>query len=1189
MGNSLGYRFRFCVGAFLVWTWAFLFCLPPSYGQIVKSTLSGTVSDATGAGVPGASVTATNVATGIVTKTTSDATGYYILPALNAGNYTLSVEKAGFKATVISGIRLLVAQQAGLDAQLEVGALATKVEVKGSASMVRTTTSTLSTVVGEREVVEMPLNLRRFEALALLVPGTVADNIQNIGSNGAGSEYGSTFGEAAFDANGNRNASNNVSIDGMVSRELLVGALGVSPPPDAIQEFSIQTNIYNAAFGKSAGSTVNIVTKSGTNEIHGGVYDFLRNQKLDARNFFATNQTNPVTGAELPGTARPQYQRNQFGADVGGPIRKNKTFFFAYYEGLRETKGLTILNNVPTAAEKQGDFSSFLTGTTINLCGAGGPTNLNYDSGQIFDPGAESLFTCPAGSAKAGSSVMVGAPISGNLIKTIDPVAQKFMPYWPTPNHPGSPNFIDETPRVRSDNQFGVRLDHTISAKDQLFGRYTFGQSNITDPSSNPYTTLPGFSDILYFRGQNVTLSWIHAFSQVLLNEARIGFQRNWNNNNCEKCPYPAGFAEGFGVKNLVAVGQEQVPFFSFSNFAGVGDSQYRPVQNPDMLGKLQDNLTWTHGRHLVVAGADLQWWDSLHAGSPSTPTGTFYFNGQYSALAGAMTGLSPVSDLVDGLLGYPNGAENQSTFSWDTIVGGTYHSFYVQDDFRATPNLSLNLGFRWEYRGRPHDKTDRLGMLVPLGPKFQIGNATQVSALPDAPNDAICTTYPWLLSSDGRCLIASSAERAKLGLEGGNRPSLQFPYYSSFAPRAGISWRPTHSNKAIIHSGYGIFIDSPNTHSLYPNLSPWYTAVGNFSYPFGSPPVLTDGQLTTTENVFLVPGIPPLTNQYINEKNPIHSPNPYVQQWSFGVESQLGENWAVEVDYVGNIGLYLSRRTRNQPLPGLGPVQPRRAYPDYGQTGYPTMDAQSSYQSLQAKLTKRMSHGQSFLLAYTYAKNISTTDGNEGSQGGVGNNGVQDANDPQLDRARSYIDARQRGVFSYIWQLPVGKGKRYLNGGGVADAFLGDWEFSGIASLQSGFPLSVRSPADYSNTQSANPRPDRTCNGAGPKTVSNWFDTSCFTVSALEAALTAGTPRFGNSGRNILDGPALANWDFGLLKNFKLGERFQLQFRAEFYDATNHPYFGYPHMTIGSSTTGVISSQAGGPRDIQFGLKLSF
>ena len=343
----------------------------PAQGQVINASLYGTVSDASGAAVPGATITATNVATAVATNTVSDATGDYLFPSLPPAAYDITVEKGGFKTTVISGITLLVDQKARIDAKLEVGGVTTKVEVTGAAPLVETKTASVGTVIGEQQAVDLPLNLRRLTSLAELVPGTVDDRGTGYAVIPAG---GSPFGvDVTYSAGGARDSSNTLLLDGMESRAWSTGGFAQIPPPDAVQEFKIQTNIYDAAYGKTAGSTMNLVTKSGANQFHGDAYEFLRNSDLDARNFFATNQVNPVTGAEIPGSARPEYRRNQFGVTLGGPIRKDKTFFFVYYDALREIKGLSLTNEVPTDVEKAGDLSSFLTGQTANLAARAGP------------------------------------------------------------------------------------------------------------------------------------------------------------------------------------------------------------------------------------------------------------------------------------------------------------------------------------------------------------------------------------------------------------------------------------------------------------------------------------------------------------------------------------------------------------------------------------------------------------------------------------------------------------------------------------------------------------------------------------------------------------------------------------------------------------------------------------------------
>jgi len=1162
----------------------------PCRAQGVNATLTGEVTDPSGGAVPQATVTATNVDTGVATGTTTDPAGVYTFASLPAGNYRIVAEKSGFKSTEISGITLLVYQKATLNITLQVGEVSTKVEVSGAAPLVSTTSASVGTVVGQQQVVDLPLNLREVGALAILVPGTVTDN-----GGFASSTLGSPFSQTTYVASGTRDSSNNTLIDGVDSRNMTFGGFALQPTPDAVQEFRIQTNVYDAAFGKAAGSTINLLTKSGTNQIHGTAYEFLRNSDLDAANLEATNQINPVTNQEIPGTARPEFRRNQYGVSMGGPIRKNKTFWFANYEGLRQIQGLSLTSFVPTDAEKSGNFSSFLTGQSMNLCGANGPANLNFDTGQLFLPGTESLFTCPAGSGLQNSTVLVGQPVPGNVITNIDPTGAKAVAIYPESNRPGVPNYVDQEPLVQNTSQFDVRIDQNFSPRDQVFGRYLFGQSSSIDPTTAS-SPLPGFADKTYFRGQNLALGWTHTFSSNLLNEWRFGFQRNWLDSNCEACPRAPGTMASFGIKNLVPVvpPSEGYPYFGMVNFDPIGDTNNRPLTSPDMQEKYSDNLTWIHGHHSVVVGADVQFWQVLRMYTDGYAHGEIDYSGEFSGLAGEIPGVTGVSDLADLLLGFPTDATRQVGLLPFNQVGGGFWSFYGQDNIKISRNLSVNIGLRWEYRRPSVDKRDNLITLVPTGAKFSgPGNATLVTPEPDAQNDALCTTpfYSYLLTSDGRCLIASSAQRAALGFTGRTRQSLLFPDYRDFAPRIGLSWAPLSSDRLVFHGGYGIFYDLPIFNQMHFGvIDPVHSPTGSYFTAFGAPPPLTNGVPTMTDNVFAAGGIPPLIDQVIGLFENDHSKTPRVQEWSIGFESQFSKDWGLELDYIGNNGKRLSdlHIFGNQPEPGVGPLQPRRPYPDFGPLLDSSFDAKSNYNSLQAKVTKRFSYGLTLLASYTWQRALDDNEGDEGFIAGSGNFAPQDDNDLDAFYGLSAYSAAQRLVFSYIYQLPVGSGRRFLNQGGVANQILGGWQVSGITSFQSGFPFSVGAP-DYSNTGSLNPFPDRTCNGNnGPKTTAEWYNINCFTTTFLSQALAAGEPRFGDAGRNILIGPGLKNWDLSLMKYFQLSERFKLQFRGEFYNAFNTPPLGLPGSFVGSPLNGVIGS-AGSPRDIQFGLKLLF
>jgi len=453
--------------------------------------------------------------------------------------------------------------------------------------------------------------------------------------------------------------------------------------------------------------------------------------------------------------------------------------------------------------------------------------------------------------------------------------------------------------------------------------------------------------------------------------------------------------------------------------------------------------------------------------------------------------------------------------------------------------------------------------------------------------NDALCTNDPSLVSAAGQCLIASSALRSRLGFTGKVRETLNFPNHTGgFAPRLGLAWRPFKSDKLVIRAGGGIFADLPDMTMYGGNTldNPIVSRTSTYNTAFGFPPPLTNGQPTTAGNVFFSAAVPILSQGVANYPAEAVFKLPRLYEWSFGIQSQLSTNWALDVSYIANKGQWLDNQHlwANQPEPGVGDLAPRRPYPDFNIMRWDTTDATSSYNSLQVKLTKRFFQGLSFLAGYTYAK-------------GLQNNGGDDNGDvPQDDNslAANYgpvtWDVRHRVVLSPIWELPVGNGKRFLNRSGVLDDILGHWRFSTIVTLQSGMPFTVYSNQDYSNTASTSPRPDRVCNGTGPQTVNEWFNVNCFTIAALEQALASGNPRFGNSGTEILIGPRFNNWDMALIKRVVITERLKLEFRGEFFNTFNTPHFRQPNSAKGTTNFGAIGG-AGESRDMQFGLKLTF
>jgi hypothetical protein len=1141
--------------------------------QEVTARLSGTVKDPAGALVPEAALSATNTSTGVVTRTTSGASGDYLFAQLAPGAYTLSVERTGFTTTVVSGISLNVDQKATVDVVLQVGQVNQSVQVEAAAPLVDSTSASLGTVVDQQPILDLPLNLRRTGALALIVPGTVDTTGRSLSSaNG----NGSGFNDNSYSGSGGRSTGNLILIDGMVSRALNNGGFALQPVPEMVEEFKIENNTYDAAFGLASGTTMNLITESGSNALHGSVWEYLRNEDMDARNFFATE--------------KPEFIRNQYGGAVGGPIRKNKTFFFGSYEGLRLIQGESGTSEVPTAAERAGNFSSFLTGQTANLCASSGsaaPSNLNFDTGQLFAPASEHLFTCPANPANPGagtSTVLVGTPVPGNIISNIDPVAQKVLALFPAPNRAGVPNYVNQTPQRRQDEQFDVRVDEVLSDKDRLFGRYLFGNTNLLSPGD-----FDPFNGYQHFRGQNVVGGWTRVISPTLINDVRIGYQQDFLDLDCQGCPRQAGLLGSFGIQQLQAPTKqlEEYPSFSFSNFSGVGDGGYYPDILPDRVEKFEDTVTKIVGRHTIVTGADINYWQTPGVEDPKQVNGSISFDGQFSSLAGEIPGVSTISDLADLELGFPSGGLYTRSPIVNKLTGGGWFSLFGQDHIRVNSRLSVEVGLRWEYRKQPYDQNNEISTLYPLAYNSTPGDALLLTALPNAANDALCSNS-YYLNANGQCLVMSSAMRAQLGFTGNKVRELSLgPGHGNFDPRLGVSWRPLNTDKLIVHAGAGVFNDLPHTNiqGSYVNNNPVSTQTPTYNTAFGSPPPLTNGAPTTTETMFANSAAVPLS-QITSELMP--SPfyaTPTVYEWSASIQSQLAQNWALEVGYVGNRGDHMDyiHLWGNQAVPGIGPLQPRRPWPDFNIMLYDSFNGVSNYDALTTKVTKRFSHGFQALISYTWGHVL---DWNGGDSDSVSL--VQNDNNARADYGTADISIKQRLVLTPIWQLPFGKGQRFLNDGGLANTVAGGWEVSSIITFQTGFPFTVLANEDFSNSGSLSPRPDRTCNGAGAQTVADWFDVNCFTTDALSQALANGTPRFGNSGKNILYGPGMQQWDVSLIKRNRITERLNLEFRAEFFNLFNHPNFGTPGATIGTSTAGQITS-AGTPRDIQFGLKLKF
>jgi hypothetical protein len=1147
----------------------------PTWGQADTGRIAGTVKDASGAVVPAAVVGAVNISTGVAATTTTDDAGHYSFLSLPAGTYNLSARHAGFDTTELSNIALRVYQQITADIVLKVGTAKQSVTVQAAATLVDTTNASLGTTVSQKAILDMPLDLREVGSLALLVPGTVNTTGRSLAT---GPANGSGFNDFGYSGSGGGSGGNLLLIDGMISRALNNSSFALDPPPEMVQEFKIQNNIYDASFGLAAGTVMNLVTQSGTNSIHGSAWEFVRNSALDATGYFAQG--------------KPALTRNQFGGVVGGPIVKNRIFYFGGYEGLRLTQGEVQPSVVPTAAEKTGDFSSFLTGTSTNLCtssGSAAPPALNFDSGQLFDPASEYNYTCPADPANPGAgqtTILAGTPIPGNKITAIDPVAQKVLALFPSPNTPGIVNYTNQTPQQQQNDQFDGRVDATLSSVDSIFVRYLLGNSNIVFPSA-----LPSFNAYQHFRGQNLAGGWTRTLSSSAINDVRIGYQRDYLTYTCQGCPRPQGTLGDFGIAGLTNVLPqfELYPNISFQNFPLWGDGfpGYFPVAAPDSIEQFEDTFTNVKGRHTLALGINWDFWQTKGVSDPFQVNGVFYFNGQYSSLGGEIPGVSGISDLADLEAGYPSAADFTKNAIVTNLVGGRWISLFAQDEFRVTPRLTVQAGLRWEYNRQPMDTHNQLAAFFPLSKSSSPGDALLLTALPDAANDALCADA-YFVSATGQCLVMTSTMRKAKGLTGNKVREVSYgPGPGFFAPRLGLSWQPRRFDKLVIHAGAGIFSSVPDTNRLgsFANNNPVSTQTPNYTTPFGSPPPLTNGVPTKTQQVFVnapLVSLSGITAQLM--------PSPFYRtsqayEWSLSLQYQFAKDWGAELAYVGSRGLHLDYEHQydNQPSPGVGDLQSRRPFPDFGPLNYDDYQGYSNYESIYGKIDKRLSHGIEALVSYSFSKNLDLQGGNVGDQ-----TRPQNDNDPRADYGISDENVSHTFVASPIYQLPLGKGQRFLSTGRYMNLLAGGWEVSAIITAHSGLPFTVTSSQDYSNTNSYSPRPDRVCKGTGPRTVSEWFNIDCFTTADLAQALASGMPRFGTSSRNILTQAGVQNWDMAFIKRTAVNDHITAEFRGELFNAFNHTNFGAPGEVIGTSTAGLISNSSG-PRDIQLAVKVSF
>jgi hypothetical protein len=1132
--------------------------------QNITGTILGLVTDQSGAPVSNADITITDIDTNQAVKLTSGPSGGYEAAQLSPGGYVVKVSLVGFKSAVRSNIRLEVESRIRIDFALEVGDSATSISVSAEAPLVDSESGSLGQVVGGKQIEELPIKGRDVFDLALLTPGVAVNPAALGGVASTGDNTVPLFGMSDISINGGRFRSNDYLLDGVSIMLPENNNFALSPTPDGTQEFKVMTNSYGPQFGRSGGGVLNVVTKSGTNKLHGAAYEFFRNDWFKADNFFAN----------AAGQHQAPQHFNLFGGSVGAPIVKDQTFVFAEYQGHRASSSLGgQFATLPTAAERNGDFSHLL--------------NSNGQAVSIFDPHQTVVVS--------GTTLRVQFP-NNTIPKSItDPVALKMLTYIPLPNSPGTGpagvnNLVWQQQAFLNSDQWSVRIDHRFTQRQTLFGRFTrnTGNSGNSGPFHNPADNVLGIDVNHVING---VLNYTFILSPASVLNVRYGATRRLELRS--PIQGAVGLSNlGFPATYASQAQQQFFPVVAFTSYSSWGDPGGDAIRRGNDIHTLVADQTLIRGRHTIVYGSDIRLYNQTPY-QAGTDSGTFSFTPSFTQQNPLQASLTLGDAFASFLTGYGGGSV---TTTPSLAMRNMYYALYINDSFRIG-RLTISAGLRWDDPQPPTERYNRFATFDPSVP-FPI----QVPGMPQ--------------------LMGSLEHPGQRGL-----PRYQYDtYYKDFGPRFGLAYGLT--SKTVIRSGYGIFYAprfGTTSASGFGTTgagttTTWVTSSNDgvgLVYPLSNP--FPNGLATQQQpgdaNYYQL-------GQSISVTAPKSVSNTYNQQWNFNVQHQFGNNFLLEVGYAGNKGTHLpvgllldqinpiyqslgtglSKSVANPfyglvtngtlSLPTVAASQLLRPYPQYASVATTGSAAtmgnigDSNYNALQIKAQKRFSKGLSFLAAYTKAKLI---DDSSGRVFGVNSfvPPVQNIYDLAAERSISEGDVAQQLVITHSVEIPVGRGKSVLGSVPKAvDLALGGWSVDGTATFSSGFPL-VLSSTGNTGVGGAVTRPNNNgtsanLDGAPESRLNRYFNTSVFSVPPSYT--------FGNTARTLPDtrSPARVNYDLSLRKRFVVREGMSLNLRAEAYNLTNTPYFRGPGVALGSTTFGVVSSSLG-ERQIQFALKLLF
>lgn len=1167
-----------------------------AYGQAIGS-FSGTITDKSGSYIAGASVTVTSQGTGAARETKTDDSGHFIVNYLPVGVYTIRAQFQGFQSAEAKDVKLQIDESRELNFSLNPASVSSSVEVTADAVSVTTTDPTLGQVINSQQVAQLPLNGRDFVQLATLTPGTVQETNPTSFFNGGPSSEVSARGSFSLSVGGSRANSTDWLLDGNDNNELTAGGIAILSSIDSIQEFKVLTYNYSAEFGTRAGPTVLVTTKSGSNAFHGSLYEFLRNTSLDAKTFFAKSPE--------------KFNLNQYGGSLGGAIRKNKTFFFIDGEQKSQRHGTTFAGLVPTDAMRGGDFSNDAYGRpvpvgTLAFDGNGNSAIINPNMGPITGGGASTdgnvfpniYFQCdPNGlpmPVNADGSQAQGANCNKIPDGLINPVSKHLLGLYPEPNanNPGSGfNYVDSPVRKLDETKFDIRLDHTFSASDTAFGRFSYDQAVSYVPggapgfpdfaSQSPFASNQGIQN----HGRNISLSETHIFTPTKVNQIYGGYNRIFNyitsqgSGSCLAAQFGIpganlGCADGSTCQgDIISCGLTSTQVSG--GYYSLGDRGFAPFTGGTNVFSIGDSFNMIIGKHDIKMGGDIR--------AMQMNVRTNGFQDGYWILTGLWSNFNPIADMA---LGLPSLAIHDQTFLGDT-TGRRWKIFrpYVQDDWRATKDLTVNIGLAWDITTPIAEVAGRQADFNPVNGQFLIPGVNHVS------DSAGIRTY-----------------------------------WKNFEPRIGLAYKVRGSDKTVVRAGYAIFHDSSwsqGAQGIWQN-PPFYAESDAFAFTVSGCTVATAYCAATAgmtpSALSFSNGFPLFTSQpdpasfsgTIQAQNINFRPG-QVQQFNVNIEHQIPGDVVLTVGYAGarsshilidgnNLNVTTPTACAGGPnevsgyLIGCGPggaFQPQPAqfsnFP-FSTIANITDQGSAHYNSLQVKAeTKNAHNGLYALISYTYSR--SYDDGfADGVGSSIGATYYPLPNWNKLDWALSQINLNQNFTASILYDLPFGNGKRFgSNWNHTTNAILGGWELNLIEHISSGFPIFVvdgnnGSGVNFQNNGNSFIRPNQICDPASGfhQSVGEWFNTACFSAP--------GAGELGNANRTPVNGPGFVNTDFSVIKRFALKENMGLDFRAEIFNLFNHAQFGLPASDFNApGTFGKINSTVNGPRLVQFGLKFTF